>query len=342
MISRGGTVVRNLACERIEDLSAWDGFVEASPQGTVFSSSRWLESAARAQGGTPVFLGVKKNDEIVAGMPFVSIVRGPFRKATTPVLTPYGGMAYRPNPGKRSSEAESFNADCARLIIDEAQRDYNGAFIVHSPGFDDVRPFTWNGWREHVRYTYVMDITDPDALWDSLERRVRTVIRNAETSLKLGGAIDTEHFSALYERIYGDRGNPPPVATGVLRAMAEDIVGSGLGVMRTVSDEHGDIVSAMILVHDNDTVYAWISGSVPGENSSGAFSLLFWDAVRRYSASFGKLDMIGANIPSIAFFKKGFAGALIPYYVTEYHSSPFVRFAFSAYGRVRRMLTLKR
>jgi hypothetical protein len=289
-----------------------------------------------------LFLGVKKNGEIVAGISFVSIARGPFRKATTPVLTPYGGMIYRLNPGKRSSEAESFNADCARLIIDEVQRDHNGAFIVHSPGFDDVRPFTWNGWREQVRYTYVMDITDPDALWDTLERRVRTVIRNAETTLKLGGAIEIGQFSALYERIYGDRGNPPPVATGVLRAMAEDIVGSGLGEMRTVSDEHGEIVSAMILVRDNHTVYAWISGSVPGENSSGAFSLLFWDAVRRHSASLGKLDMIGANIPSVAFFKKGFAGELVPYYVTEYHSSPFVRFMFAAYGRVRRLLAFAR
>jgi len=332
------SVAANLKVERIDDPALWDGFVTASPQGTVFSTSRWIAAAARAQGGEPVVCGIMKNGEIVAGITFLRIKRGLFTKATSPILTPYGGMLYRPTPGKRISEAESFNMDCARLMIDTLKKGYSNAFFVHSPGFTDVRPFTWNGWSGSIRYTYVLDITNTDRLWDILERRVRTVIRNAESSLDIGGPIGTGEFTDLYERIYGDRETSVPVDTAAVKAMTDEILGSGLGNMVTVRDASGEVISAMILVSDEHCVYAWLSGSIPGENSSGAFSLLFWNAVKRYSGSHDRLDMVGGNIPSISFFKKGFGGLLVPYYVTEYYSSPVTKAAFSIYTRLRSIL----
>jgi hypothetical protein len=331
-----GLPVKKLTVKRIEDTSLWDDFVKTSPQGTVFSTSQWLNTVKSVQGGESGVVGVWKDDQLVAGVSCIHVSRGPFKKATSPVLTPYGGIIYRPDPGKRPSEAESFNMSCAEQLISYFSTRYHHVFLVHAPELKDIRPFTWAGWCEKVHYTYIMDITDIERLWDLIERKVRTVIRNAESSLELGGPVDKEHFTELYKRIYRDRGLNPPISPDMVSAMLQRIINTNLAEMRTVRDKYGQIISAMVLVYDAQCVYAWISGSIPGENASGAFSLLFWDAVKRHSGIRDRFDMVGANIPTISFFKKRFAGTLTPYYVTEKYSSPISRIIFKAYSKVKR------
>jgi len=226
--------------------------------------------------------------------------------------------------------------ECADKLIDYIGRRYSCSYLIHSPDFTDIRPFTWAGWTGIVRYTYLIDLTDPEKIWDLMERRVRTVLRKAESTLVLGKSIELEQFGRLYDRIYTDREKIPPIARSTVISFVDKMVKSGLAEIRTVLDNTGEVISAMALVSDEKTAYAWISGSIPGRNSSGAFSLLFWDAIRRYSATCLQLDMVGANIPSIAFFKKGFGGLLKPYYVTEWYSSMLSRVAFGVYAGMKR------
>ena len=154
----------------------------------------------------------------------------------------------------------------------------------------------------------------------------------------LSGPVDVETFAVLYERIYGDRGRSLPYQTRLIERLASRVLREDFAEMRTVLNDAGEVISAMILVYDDRTVYSWISGSLPEENASGAFSLLFWDAIKRHSGKRPRLDMIGANIDSIAFFKKGFGGTLTPYYVTEWYSSGLRKAAARAYTWVRRIM----
>lgn len=325
-----------LTIQTVDDDALWDVFNAESPQGSVFTSAEWIRAACKAQGAAPRFLGVFDHERLSAALSFAEIVRGPFRKASTPVLTPYGGLLYRPVPGKRLSEADSFNLSCAESLVSHLSGQYGFTMLVHHPAMSDIRAFNWSGWNGSVRYTYRIDLTDADQVWDLMERRVRTVIRRAEESLELGGPVDVDQFVDLYSRIYSDRGGSPPVATAIVRSLFERVMVMEGTDMRSVRDSDGKVVSTMILLHDSRAVHSWLSGSLPGENGSGAFSLLFWDAVKRYSGRCSQLDMIGANLESIAFFKKGFGGLLTPYYVTERYSSPLTRMMFGLYTRVTR------
>ena len=325
-----------LTVRTVDSDMLWDAFNADSPQGSVFTSAAWIRAACDAQGASPRFFGVFERDRLSAALSYAGIVRGPFRKASTPVLTPYGGLLYRPVPGKRQSESDGFNLSCAEILADHVAGHCGHAMLVHHPAMTDIRAFNWAGWSDSVRYTYRIDIADADQVWGLMERRVRTVIRRAEESLELGGPVDTGQFIDLYTRIYRDRGGSPPVATSIVRALFERVMVMPEADMRSVCDGDGKVVSTMILLSDGRTVHSWLSGSLPGENGSGAFSLLFWDAVRRYSGQCAHLDMIGANLESIAFFKKGFGGLLTPYYVTERYASPYIRMLFRLYTRMTR------
>jgi len=320
--------------KRIEDAALWDEFVSASPEGTLFSTSGWVCMAARAQGGVPVMLGVFDDGRLVAGAAYVEVSRGPLRKASSPVLTPYCGFLFRPFHGKRRSEEESFRHAGAAPLVGYLSGRYGHVYLVHTPGVLDMRPFIWNGYTATVRYTYILDITDPDRLWDLMEHRVRTVIRNAGGSLTVETPFTTEVFGGLYEHVYLDRGNEPPVRRGTVVRMVKDVLDAGAGELRVVKDADGAPLCAGVFVRDARMVYAWVSGAIPSKNSSGAMTLLFWDTVCRYRGSHAALDMAGANLPSVAFFKKGFGGSLVHYFVTERYASFLTRTVFSLLPRV--------
>lgn len=325
--------------KRIEDAALWDEFVHTSPEGTLFSTSGWVRMAACAHGGAPVTLGAFDDGRLAAGVAYVEVSRGVLRKAAPPALTPYCGFLFRPFRGKRRSEEEGLRHAGAAPLVEHLSGRYGHVYLVHPPGVLDMRPFTWHGYNASVRYTYVMDITDPDRLWDLMEHRVRTVIRNAEALLTVESSSSVDLFGALYEHVYIDRGNEPPIRRDRVMRMVAEVLEAGLGEMRVVKDADGAPLCAGVFVRDTRTVYAWVSGAIPARNSSGAMSLLFWDTAGRYCATHAALDMVGANLPAVAFFKKGFGGSLVPYFVTERYASPLTRAAFSLSSGIRKVLS---
>jgi len=331
-------LAKDLTVERVEDKNLWDNLVSSSPQGTVFSTSVWLTAGAAAQGENPVILGVWKEKKLIAGVSFVEVIRGPLKKATTPVLTPYGGFIYKSDLDKPQSEDESLYLLCAEKLIHYLQRNYNHMFLVHSPGFYDIRPFSWQGWKENVKYTYLLDLTDMEKLMSNIRERARRKIRKAEKTIVLGGSISAEDIGEIYNKIFRNRERVPPVPPHMVTSMVGNLMKTGLVEINTAREASGEIVALQVLVIDKQTVYTWVYGTIPEKNFTGADSLLIWEAIKRYRNTHKIMDLIGANIPSIAFFKKGFSGALTPYYITEQYSSLVSCAAFRAYSSVKRRM----
>lgn len=328
----------NPEVSEIGDKLLWDAFVAQSPQGNVFSTSVWMEAAAGAQGCTPRYYGAFENGRLMAGVSFLEMKRGPFRKATIAPLAPYCGFLFAPFSGMRPSEEESRNSALAEILIRNLIAGYHHILLVQEPRYLDMRDFLQKGFACRVRYTYILDITDIDRLKERMEPRVRSVIRKAEGSLTVSDAIGLDEFGRLYERVYRDRGNPPPVPREYVERLTGSLISSGIAEIRAVRDHAGELIAAHAVVFDHDTVYGLTNGAIPERSSSGAFSLLLWDTALRNRATHKRYDLTGANLPSIAFFKKGFGGALAPFFSTERYSSPLVRTAFSIYTRMHKVL----
>ncbi|HEX3000447.1 MAG TPA: GNAT family N-acetyltransferase [Armatimonadota bacterium] len=328
----------NLEASEIRDNLLWDAFVAESPQGNVFSTSAWMGAAAGAQGGIPRICGVFENGRLMAGASFLELARGPFRKATIAPLAPYCGFLFAPFSGTRPSEEESRNAALAEALIRCLLSRYHHVLLVQDPRYQDMREFLQKNFACRVRYSYILDITDIDRLRERMEPRVRSVIRKAESSLTVSGVIGLDEFGGLYERVYRDRGNHCPIPRAYVERLSGDLISAGIAEMRAVRDQSGALIAAHVVVFDRDTVYGLTNGAVPDRSSSGAFSLLLWDTIQRHRVTRKRYDLTGANLPSIAFFKKGFGGALAPYFVTERYSSPLVRAAFSLYTGIHKVL----
>ncbi|MBI2505511.1 MAG: GNAT family N-acetyltransferase [Candidatus Latescibacteria bacterium] len=319
----------------VSDPQAWDEFVRRAAGGTVFSTWAWLQCAQQATGQAFRCLGCYRNGQLVAGLSGVEAQRAGLRRLATPVLTPHGGLLLAPIAGKGPAKAESEWHRAVELLIAHLRQEYHHWALVHAPAVGDMRPFTWAGWEVRVRYTYQMELGNREGLWERLERRTRTVIRKAEGSgFRVQPTEDLDLFRQQYERLYARQGGRMPVGAGVAQGFAEAACQAGLAHGLKVESPEGQVAAVVIFVRGFEGHYAWVAGADPELNHTGATSLLYW---KYFEQEQGRFDFVGANIPSIAFFKRGFGGELVPYFAVEGFRDTLVKGLFSG-ARVLRNL----
>jgi hypothetical protein len=278
----------------------------------------------QALGGEARRTGVYKKDKLVAGLAALVQKRGLFTHLETPALTPHTGLLFAPLESKGPAKIEAERQRTSELLIDHLQKNYDHLHLTHAPALSDMRPFSWADWQVSVRYTYRMDLSDLDALWQRVERRTRTAIRKAE---KLGFRLlptdDLDLFAELYNKIYARQQKAPPIAVSTTQRFVAAVLAAGLGRAFSATSSAGDTAALVVFVEQGDTAYAWVAGADPAFNSTGATSLLYWKYFEMSQQA--HFDFVGANIPSIAFFKRGLGGDLLPYYATEGFGNTWLR-----------------
>ena len=321
----------------IEDQEAWDGLVDRSNEGTVFSTSSWLACAQAAGGGKVRRLGCFKNGHLVGGCGFLEITKGKFRKATTPLLTPYGGVLTVGPNSARPARIESERNKIITELVTHLNAEFLYLQFFHGTHLADIREFLWDGWTCHVLYTYLIDLRDLDQLWNAyFEKRTNNAIRKAEKSgFTVRKVYDRSLLIDLYKQIYAKQSRTPPVAPEIVSAFYQAAWEAGIAQMYMAEDRSGNPASVCVVVSGGDKVYAWVSGADPDADKLGATSLLYWRMFEDLATSHSWFDFVGANMPSIAKFKRGFGGVLHVYYMTEKHTSRLSAAAMKGYGLVR-------
>ena len=311
----------------VDDPVLWNHFVQTGWGGSPFSTTTWLRCAAHALGGQPAYIGVFKGSQIVAGLAALTTKHRGIERIETPELTPHTGFLMAPVESKGPAKIEAESHRFSELRIRHLQH-HDHMRITHTPALNDIRPFSWANWQTRVRYTYQMDLSDLDALWERVERRTRTAIRKAE---KLGYTViqtdDIELLCRQYGMIYERHGAAAPISPEVVRRFVEGAQSAGQARLLAAQSPQGETASIVAFVEGPSMAYAWVAGADPQHNSSGATSLLYWRYFQQCTQP--RFDFVGANLPAVAFFKRGLGGDLVPYYATEHFGTPWLRRAAS-------------
>lgn len=307
----------------------WDSFWPGAAGATPFCSADWINDATAAADTQPVFLAAVDKDQPVAGV--AGGLQG--RRLITPDLLPHTGFLFRPTTTDRLSYIESERSGAAAALIDHLQATFDRVHLTHAPEVSDGRPFVWAGWDVHPRYTYHLDLPeDRTAVWDGLERRTRTAIRKAQKEeYRVEPTSDVDEFQRLYRMVYD--GGAEPVSADIVADLTRRAVGAErVQGWRCVSPQ-GETASVVFFVATDETLYAWVAGADPAHRDSGATSLLYWSVLEQTDCR--RFDFVGANLQSVAFFKRGFGGALIPYLATIGYGSRLQR----TLSRARRLFS---
>lgn len=285
-----------LADARADALALW----QQSATRTPFSHPAFAEAVGAAFGLRP--LAVLGEGAGVIGL---EKTRGPLRALALPPLAPEAP----PLLVTRATEAETHGSETplAGLAV-RLTRSFDQAALSLGP-WPDARPFAWGGWDVETRYTYALDVSPeaPDrwsktTRWEARRHADAYAVEWGNEPLARAAALEV----ASYARKDADLGIAPEAIVDVARALSE------VGLARAVgarNRETGALDAAAVFAVDGERAWYWIAGSMPGP----AMTVLLDRAVRDLGAGgVTHLDWAGANVRSVAEFKRKRADRLVP------------------------------
>ena len=300
------TALRDLARD---EYRLWDDFVDASPQGSLFCYSWWLQ----AIGGDVRVLGYFENNRLVAGIPLFFDKQYGLRVCTMPKATQTWGVIMEPFLGKRAN-ALSREMQILKIFAQYLTRETIFYQQFH-PNLQNWLPFYWNGFRQVSMCTYVLeDLTDLDQTWEGMAQNIRTKIRKAE---KLGIIVIPCNidlvFDAEVKTFSRQKKSLPRYRRGQLERLYMSAKEHNAGECFAAKDPDGRVHAAAFVVWNHKRAYYLAGGGDSSLRSSGAQSLLAWHSIRFVAQRTRVFDFCGSVVEPIEQFVRGFGTKQVPY-----------------------------
>lgn len=290
----------------------WDNLVVQSPQGTIYSKAFWFRLISRVYGLNYCLYGCFKGDELVGGAGIFHSTKYGRKFAHKPPLTPYCGLIIKRAPANRTGGV-------AEALIPCLEKNYGYIKLAHHWSLKDIRPFTWAGWNPKVIYTYLISLESEDAIWQAFDHQIKkqvkkgirqgfTVYRSEEP-----GEEERAVFYELLTKTFAKQNLPSPISPDKYISLMEALTGRA---RLYLAGDGERILAGRIILLDKTGPQDWLAGSDPNYLSTGATSFLFWQILRDLALDYNAIDLNGANIKSIARFKRNLGGKLQPYFTT--------------------------
>lgn len=271
----------------------------------IFQEPWWLDAVAP---GAWRDITVTSGGVVRARWPIYRERRGLFDVITLPPLTHRLGPWLDLGDATKSARRYEVEKDLTVALLEQLPPHDILQINCHS-GITNVLPFVWNGFEESARYTYVIDLARSETeLWDALRENIRRETRKARKQLKVDTIDDVNECIRLIGKTYARQGNPNPFDSPAMRRLDKACAERGRREMLVARDESGAIHASLYLVWDATTTYYLAGGADPELRTSGAHSLLIWEALVRSRARSTEFDMTGSMVESIERFFRAFGG----------------------------------
>jgi hypothetical protein len=271
----------------------------------IFQEQWWLDAVAP---GAWRDITVTSGGVVRARWPIYQERRGLFDVITLPPLTHRLGPWLDLGDATKSARRYELEKDLTVALLEQLPP-YDILQITCHSGITNVLPFVWAGFEEMARYTYIVDLKQSETeLWDALRENIRRESRKARKQLKIETIDDVNECIRLIGKTYARQGNPNPFDSPAMRRLDAACAQRGRREMLVARDERGVIHAAIYLVWDANTTYYLAGGADPELRTSGAHSLLIWEALVRSRARSTEFDMTGSMVESIERFFRAFGG----------------------------------
>lgn len=161
------------------------------------------------------------------------------------------------------------------------------------PRFTDARAFHYAGFTLQTLYTHVWDFSEPEAVFASMNRERRRLIRRAGEQYRFG-PMEGEGVAEDFIRVYRElirKFDWAPLARwdDDLRNRLGWLMEKGLGEVFGCWDESGSLRGAVILLlsPEDRTVYLWRCGYVPDAGANTVIPGLYWHACQHVFERWG-------------------------------------------------------
>jgi hypothetical protein len=275
----------------------------------IFQQPWWLDAVAPGRWGA---VTVERDGRVLARLPYALRGRSRLRILTMPPFTQTLGPWLERSTGSR---ARALSDEMQLLAELEAGLPAAQAFVQHfSPTVMNALPFYWAGYRLELRYTYrLVGLQSPDALWAGLRGSIRREIRKARRRLEVRDDLGLDRFHAVWAMTFARQGIDPAGSLGQLERLDSACARRNARAMLFAQDAAGRVHGVLYVVWDRHAAFHLLSGADPELRTSGAGSLLMWEALMRARAVTDVFDFEGSMLKPVERFFRAFGGRQTPY-----------------------------
>lgn len=272
-----------------------------------------------------------KNDNILGVLVFHYIKKCGFKIIIQPQLTQYNGLWINYSTVKSISDKLSLEKEVMTKLIEQLS-DYKFSYYDQSfqPSITNWLPFFWKGYKQTTRYTYqIPDISDLNKCWEQFSYAKRKQINKANRELKIDLELSGELFYNELEKNLKSINRNVFYTKGVFLKLYNECISRNCGCIVAVRDDELRIHAANFIVWDNKCSYNLISTLNQDFRSSGASSLVIWEALKLMSTKTAIFDFEGSMNENIENSFRQFGTVQVSYLRIIKHNSPLFRIFFN-------------
>ncbi len=188
------------------------------------------------------------------------------------------------------------------------------SLVFEENSFDNWLPFHWKGFRQEMRYTFVIDHADPDSIDQQINRNLKRNIRQATEEIQIMKEVDPELFFTLCRNTYIRQKMSMPYSFDIFSKIDKAVMDHKAGIKLGAYSSDKKLVAVSYLLWDNETAYYFLAGDDASGRSSGASILLCREALRIAFEERGvkKFDFCGSMLESITEIRRQFGARTVP------------------------------
>lgn len=266
----------------------------------LFSQAWWMDATC-GENGWDAFLVRDGKGTVTAALPYHLKRKWGLRFVCQPQLAQTNGVWFRPAEYRNDDERLSAEKRIDDEIIQRIAS-LKLAFFVqcfhHS--FTNWLPFHWKGFRQTTRYTYrIDDLSDEEQIFRNFSDAKKRHIKKAKRNGLFACEMDADDFYQFCCEAHEKRGEKNILPKEIVVRCINAAKAREKGKIIAIRDNQGETHSALFLCWDKETAYYLVPATMPEHRTSGASSLLVWDAIREARKRVNAFDFEGSMEESI-------------------------------------------
>lgn len=313
----------------IRDKEQYSQFCRSNKMLPIYFNDWYLDYAC-GENNWEVLICIE-NERVVGVLPFyTSKILFASKKIGMPKITPYMGVYMVVPEGMKRVNKGSFEKRVTTALIESLPK-FQYFNVRFHRSFYNWLPFYWKGFVQHTMYTYVIqDISDLDAVFSNFKSTVRNKIRKAEQLVKVELSEDIEAFYQVNKMTFDRQIMSMGYDLPNLRKMDQAFSENNARTIFLAKDTENRIHSALYLTYDNVSANVHLVGENPDLRSSGAGTLLVWEAIKysRNNLGLNQFDFEGSVIENIEENRRAYGAEQVAYHKIQRVNSVLLKFAF--------------
>jgi lipid II:glycine glycyltransferase (peptidoglycan interpeptide bridge formation enzyme) len=279
----------------------------------LFMQAWWMDAVC----GTDTWdvLLSEKEGNVVAVMPYLLVKKFLFRYIIQPMFTQYNGVWIDYPPTINKNEKLVFEQEVMTDFIKQLERMKLHYFNQNfHKSISSCLPFIEQGFTQTTRYTYILeDISNPEKVYDNFRPSKKSHIKKSRENLRVDVGFSADDFYAFHTNCLKQKGEKILYSKEIFMQLYTSSLARNQGEIICIADKEGGIHAALFTVWDAQSSYYLITAIDNNYKSSGASSLMVWEAIKFLSDKTQCFDFEGSMIENVAKSFSEFGSVQTPY-----------------------------